>query len=1194
MNFKQIEMVGFKSFADPIKISFTDGITAIVGPNGCGKSNVADAIRWVLGEQSSKMLRGTSMQDVIFKGTEKRKSLSFCEVSLCFDNSNKIFKSEYEEIVITRKLYRSGESEYLINRMPSRLKDIVELLRDSGIGKSGYSIIGQGKVSEIMNAKPIDRRAIFEEAAGIANFKAKKVEAERKLERTHDNLTRINDILAEIDRQLTPLKRQSETAKIYLDLKEKLKVLEINEYIYQYDYASDNKAAIQTKIDAILEEMSLRQKDLDNTISDYNSTYEEINNIDVKIAQLRDKVLELTVGLEKQAGETNLVREKLRYYAQEKERLTLDFDKYKKLVDDAKESLYNAQTSISAKQSELYNKRSDLTELNDKFGVITKELESGESQVQDAQKKLFDTLSKLGDVKAQLSALETEKNVYTNANASLQGNVKEFNAKFADANSNLDKVKSQIVYLQNTKAALEKNVGMLSNAYDNSNSDLHALQENIQEITSNIVSLQNRKKMLEDMQREYEGYAGSVKRLLTDADSSSAVSSKIIGVVGNLIKVPSTYSTAIEMALGNAVQNVITKSDDDAKQLINYLKQRDYGRVTFLPVNTVKPRYFDNKYNSLLSSKGCFGLASDLISYDKSIAPVISSLLGSTVVVSDENVAVSMARQSGYSFRIVTLDGDIITPQGSITGGSKKKSTTSILSRETVIKETDSMLAKLSTDKTAQIAKFNELQTKCNSLFAEIKSQTDKLHDLDVEIATNNEIVNSWTSVATDLENQINKANSEIAKNNQMLAGIENEISKINTEQDKYSVSAEVSGGGSEFSTLRQKRDEYNLNITALKVDIASLESDILSLEQDVARYSGELETNSRLAHDTEVALSSITREFNLASQNVNSMESSKEHTSNTQELQETKKILGGLDEHKLQLQSRLRLLEEQRMNFTADVNRLQDKKYKQDLEMTKIDTDIETLQERVWTEYEVTYSTALPYKLETFDVKGGLQEINGIKKEIQKLGNINVNAIEDYKVMEERHGTMYEQAQDLIKAEDELRQIIKELSGEMKERFDNEFNEINANFSVVFKELFGGGKAHLELVESESGDELEAGVDIIAEPPGKKLSNISLLSGGEQALTSIAILFAIIRRRPMPFCLLDEIEAPLDEANVGRFAKYLKRYSNETQFIVITHKKPTMEHADVLYGVTMEESGVSKIVSVKLSEAVKNVENEN
>ncbi len=1189
MNFKQIEIVGFKSFADPIKLTFSDGITAIVGPNGCGKSNVADAIRWVLGEQSSKMLRGTCMQDVIFKGTEKRKSLSYCEVSLCFDNSNKIFNSEFEEIVITRKLYRSGDSEYMINRAPCRLKDIVDMLHDSGIGKSGYSIIGQGKVEEIINSKPEDRRAIFEEAAGIAKFKFKKTEAERKLQRTQDNLTRINDIISEIDRQLAPLKRQSETAKIYLELKEKLKILEINEYIYQYDYASDNKQAIQTKIDAIMEEMALRQKDLDNTINDYNSTYDEINNIDSNIAKLRDQILELTVGIEKQAGETNVVREKLRYYESEKQRLTQDVDKYKATLATDKEQLYTTSNAIEAKQSELYALRSEVSELNDKFNAITTQLQTGENEVQDTQKKLFDTLSRLGDVKAQLSALETEKNTYTSNIAEYTNTLTEIEAKYSANDKLLHQSKLNIATLNSTKSGVNNKLNDLVNAQDNTNGELQSLQTKLNEINSNIITMQNRKKMLEDMEREYEGYAGSVKRLLTDAEHNKALSSKIVGVVASLIKVPQTYSTAIEMALGSAVQNIVTSTDNDAKELINYLKQREYGRVTFLPVNTVKPRYLDSRFNSLLNTNGCFGVASKLVQYDNSISSVVASLLGSTVIVNNITTAVNMAKSSNYSFRIVTLEGDIINPQGSITGGSKKSNIANLLSRENNIKQAEQMIVKLMADKQSSTNAYNDTMARYNSITASLNDVRTKLHDLDIDIATETEVANKYTTIATDLENQINKLNSDIAKSNQILSGITAEIERINSEQGDYTVSTELTESGSQFSKLRQKRDEYNLAITKNKVRVASLESDIVALQQQVARVKADIENTTQVLAKAEADLAEITKEYNSIRQNVTELESSIEHREGVEQLAKAKTALGNLDEHKLDMQSRLRLLEEQRMNLHAEVGRLQDKKYKQDLELTKIDTDIEQLQERVWTEYEVTYTTALPYRQETFDVKGGLQEINSIKREINKLGNINVNAIEDYKVLSERHGTMYEQAQDLIKAEDELRQIIKELSNEMTDRFNEEFNKINENFGLVFKELFGGGQARLELVESD--DVLEAGVDIKAEPPGKKLSNITLLSGGEKALTAIAILFAILRLKPMPFCLLDEIEAALDEANVGRFAKYLRKYSTETQFIVITHKKPTMEHADVLYGVTMEEKGVSKIVSVKLSEAVKNVE---
>lgn len=1190
MNFKQIEMVGFKSFADPIKITFNNGITAIVGPNGCGKSNVADAIRWVLGEQSSKMLRGTSMQDVIFKGTEKRKSMSFCEVSLLFDNSNKIFKSDYEEICITRKLYRSGESEYLLNHTNCRLKDITELLHDSGIGKSGYSIIGQGKVEEIINSKPIDRRAIFEEAAGIAGFKAKKVDAERKLERTRDNLVRITDIVSEIDRQLKPLKHQAEVAKKYLELKEKLKVLEVNAYIYQYDYAAANKAEIEEKINAIVEEMNLRQGKLDQVILDYNNTFEKVNSIDADISGLRDIILNITVQLEKQAGQTNLINEKIQTREQELKRLN---EELLKLTENEQ----GFSQELNSKTSELNLKKNKLTELNKVmeqvsvyYEKINSELSQSENEAQETQRKLFETLSKLGDVKAQISALNAEKTTYSEQLKNLEVNVRTVKNKLIESRVNVTDCKKIIEKLNLQKEELNLSINEHLAEQNKLDSEFKQSETNLNNINSNILSLEHRKKMLEDMQREYEGYNGSVKRLLTDAEKNANLKNKIVGVLASLIKVPQNFQSAIEMALGSAVQNVVTFSDDGAKELINYLKQREYGRVTFLPINTIKERYFDNSFRKLLTSSGIFGVASELISYNKNIANIISNLLGATVVVDNINTAVNLAKQSRYSFRIVTLDGDVINPQGSITGGSKKAQVANLLSRETDIELSTKAILKLQTEKEELLKQISNLSNKLAAVNEVIKQKSNSLREVEISFAAETERYEKYNSICLSLEQESNSLSSEVAKTNQIIEGISNEISKIsNTENLNENPTTTLEQNNSQFTEMRSKRDDYANQITNLKVEIASISSEILSLESDIERIKFALSNAVSMREELNSALTE--NKNNLANLRGMAEQSGAESTVgvDTEKLNQTKIEVENLTNQKSTLQSTLRSLEEERMALGVEVNKLQDRKHQQEINLSKIDTDIETLQERVWTEYELTYNTAQDYKVADFDVKQGLQDINKLRREINGLGNVNVNAIEDSKLLEERHGNLYVQAQDLIKAEEDLKQIIKDLSDEMTARFDEAFNQINSNFGVVFKELFGGGSAKLQLVQSE--DMLEAGVDIVAEPPGKKLSNITLLSGGEKSLTAIAILFAILRLRPMPFCLLDEIEAALDEANVARFAKYLQRYSEETQFIVITHKKPTMEHADALFGVTMEEKGVSKVVSVKLTDAIKNIE---
>ncbi len=1190
MNFKQIEMVGFKSFADPIKITFDNGITAIVGPNGCGKSNVADAIRWVLGEQSSKMLRGTSMQDVIFKGTEKRKSMSFCEVSLLFDNSNKIFKTDYDEICITRKLYRSGESEYMLNRTTCRLKDITELLHDSGIGKSGYSIIGQGKVEEIINSKPIDRRAIFEEAAGIAGFKAKKVDAERKLERTRDNLVRITDIVSEIDRQLKPLKHQAEVAKKYLELKEKLKVLEVNAYIYQYDFAASNKAEIEEKINAIVEEMNLRQGKLDQVILDYNNTFEKVNTIDNEISNLRDVILNITVELEKQAGQTNLINEKIQTRELEVKRLNEELNKLN-------ENEIAFSQELNNKTNELNNKKDKLTELNNtikdvtvNYEKINSELTKSEDDAQETQRQLFETLSKLGDVKAQISALNAEKTTYSENLKSLENNLSTVKGKLIESRVNVSDCKKTIEKLNAKKQELSNEINEHLTEQNRLDSEFKQNESNLNNINSNILSLEHRKKMLEDMQREYEGYNGSVKRLLTDAEKNANLKSKIVGVLASLIKVPQNFQSAIEMALGSAVQNVVTHSDDGAKELINYLKQREYGRVTFLPINTIKERYFDNSFRKLLNGNGIFGVASELISYNKNIANVISNLLGSTVVVDNINTAVALAKQSHYSFRIVTLDGDVINPQGSITGGSKKAQVANLLSRETDIELSQKAILKLQTEKESTLKTISVLSNKLSAVNEIIKQKSNELREVEISFAAETERYEKYNSICVNLESESNSLTGEIAKTSQIIDAISNQLSKISsTENINENPTTTFEQTSNQFSEMRSKRDEYANKITNLKVEIASISSEILGLESEIERIKFTISNSKTMREELNKTIAQNNEQLNNLKSSFNNVNTSSNINVDIKKLNDTKEEVNNLTAEKSNLQTTLRSLEEERMALGTEVGKLQDKKHQQEINLSKIDTDIETLQERVWTEYELTYNTAQDYKVPEFDVKQGLVDINKLRREINGLGNVNVNAIEDSKLLEERHGNLYVQAQDLIKAEDDLKQIIKDLSDEMTARFDEAFNQINSNFGIVFKELFGGGSAKLQLVQTD--DMLEAGVDIVAEPPGKKLSNITLLSGGEKSLTAIAILFAILRLRPMPFCLLDEIEAALDEANVARFAAYLKRYSEETQFIVITHKKPTMEHADALFGVTMEEKGVSKVVSVKLTDAIKNIE---
>ena len=1188
MNFKQIEMVGFKSFADSTKIKFEEGINAIVGPNGCGKSNIADAVKWVLGEQSSKNLRGTSMQDVIFKGTEKRKGSSFCEVSLAFDNHNKVFNTPYEEFTVTRKLYRSGVSEYLINGNPCRLKEITEMLYNSGVGKSGYSIISQGMVDKIVNSKPHERRVIFEEAAGIAGFKAKKDEAEKKLERTQINLDSINNVLSEIDRQLKPLQKQSETAKIYLELKEKLKLLEVNAYIYQYDSANDNKAIIQERIDGILEELNLKQNKLDKVIDDYNASFDKLNHLDGDIKVLNDRILELTIGLEKSAGLSSVIKEKIRALVSDDSRLAEEMEKKTNLSNSMKDRLSQVEKSLERASSDLCEKRAKLADKEEQYESIAGELASGEDEALDTQKKLFESLNKLGDTKAKISALNAEL-------ASYQENANRFMQEKSTIVSKLKELeeteKDCVKILGAEKANKEESAKKLDKLIVEQNEKLaetKTLELDINSLNTSIVSLHQKKKLLEDMQKEFDGFNGSVKRLLKDAERIGELRRRIVGVVASLIDVPEKFQNAVEMALGSAVQNIVTENEEDAKYLIKYLKDNQYGRITCLPINKVKPRNLDLVYARSLNSPNCFGIAKDLIKYNAKIEPVMSSLLGSTVVVLDMNEAVSLANKTGYGFRIVTLDGDIVAPTGSMTGGSKKSFGTNLLSRDSDIGAVIREIEEATRERARKTDELKFAMEQYEAISKEVKEVSSALHEYEISCAKVNEIYVSITDSKTETLNSLNKVESEIAKCGQIIDGIKKELSKYDGENHE-DINANILANNNNFSALKEKKEKLSGEVTELKIAIAGITTEIQNYQTEIERLKYEIGLN-------EQELESVARLFNANKEELKSQEAkvseidNKENVSkNTADLNQTKAELLALENSKGELQVNLRNLDEERMNLTTEVSRLQDKKYQQDLNLTKVDTDIEAMQERVWTEYELTYATALDYKKPDFDLKQGLQDIARIKREISGLGNVNVNAIEDYKLLQERHGGMYEQAQDLIKAEEDIKKVIKDLADEMTTQFVTEFNKINTNFGIIFKELFGGGNAKLELIDSDNV--LEAGVEIYAEPPEKKLKNTQLLSGGEKALVAIAILFAILRLKPMPFVLLDEIEAPLDEANVFRFVQYLRRYSHETQFIVITHKKPTMENSDCLFGITMEEKGVSKVVSVKLSDAVKMAE---
>ncbi|MBO5022433.1 MAG: chromosome segregation protein SMC [Clostridia bacterium] len=1192
MIFKKIEMIGFKSFADRTIIEFGDNFTAIVGPNGCGKSNVSDAIRWVLGEQSAKTLRGDSMQDVIFNGTEKRKSLSYCEVTLTFDNSARFFNFDYDELAITRKLYRSGESEYLINRNTCHLKDITNLLYNSGLGKNGYSVISQGKVTELVDAKPENRRAMFEDAAGISKYKNDKRDAERKLERTSDNLTRVKDILSEIERQMGPLKKQAENAKKYLEYKASLKDLEVNAYIYQYENAKDVKEAINLKLDAISRQLDVREGDLATANEQYEKAMFDLDNFDKMLSALNEKILDLTVGLEKQESETKLARERVNFTLKENDRLNLDKTNCNTAIEIGEEERANKIEELQELQSDLESLEKSFEELSQSYLAVANELALNEDEAGQGQQRVIETLGSLGDIKSSLSRLSAEKEILSTNLANLESDVKELAVKKTDSENQLSSIKTLLSQQEEELSNLKQQADKLASANYLDERKLKELENEKFNTSTQIKVYENRKKLLTDLQNEYEGYSYAVKKLLKEGERNPDIKKHIFGVVASLIKVPEKYETAIEVALGGSVQNIVTYDENGAKCLIDFLKRNSYGRATFLPISSMKRRDIDKKL--FAGKEGCFGVASDLVDYDKQIDNVVSNLLGGTVIVDNTNTAIALAKSTGYAFRIVTLDGDVVNPQGSLTGGSKKAESSNLMGREREIETLGISIAKLEEHLSQISRELEKNTTEHEDNKKKLVAINQNKNNLEVAIAGTKEKLAKFMSVVEETADNLKVAEMETVTVQNKIKLINEELSRSEKIQSALSGNKEdadelIKEKREKFEKLREKREQINDNILAVKVELAETKTKISTMQDNINRIENELGRQKTNLVSIDEQIEQNEQFIASCEQLIKEKLASAPSSAKKQELESYLEKRKVAEEDKAKLSVKIKELDGQKASLMDDISNLKDKKFREEMNLAKVDTELEQMQERIYEEYSLSYSTCLEFRKADFDINEAMPQINKLKKDINALGYVNVNAIEDCKALLERYDDLNGQAEDLEKAQDDLNKIIKDLSGIMIEKFNNELARINESFKLTFKELFGGGTAKLAL--ADENDPLESGVEIFAQPPGKKIQNMTLLSGGEKSLTAMAVIFAILRIKPLPFCLFDEVEAALDDSNVEIVDKYLKKLSTETQFILITHKKPTMEYANALFGVTMEEKGVSKIVSVLLSDAIKHAQ---
>lgn len=1199
MNFKKVELAGFKSFADKIEIKFDSGVTAIVGPNGCGKSNVADAIRWVLGEQSSKSLRASSMQDVIFNGTEKRKSLSYCEVTLTFDNTDRYFNYDNDEVSLTRKLYRSGESAYLINRNECRLKDIINLLFDSGIGKEGYSIIGQGKVEEIISSKPVDRRVIFEDAAGISKFKSRKIEAERRLERTRENIARVNDIISEIERQMGPLKRQAENAKAYLAFKDQLKDLEVNAYIFQYENAKNVKDAINLRIKSIMGELDVTTNKLNSASASYEQAMARLDVIDKEIENIHKEELRLTVELEQQSGEIKVIRERINNLGLQKDKLNTD--------------LLNANNALIKDNAELDFKTKQQTETDEKIGALrlaydemSKQyielidtITEKEEEQSSSQQKMYEAMDKLSDIKSNYSKYQAEKIMLEESLKQAQDKAGEIEGSLTDKEKEVQDLTKSCKELFENKTKTAQDYADAKFKQESLATQVRETEEERANLVTKIQVYENKKRLLEDMQNAFEGYQFAVKKLLQEAKNNQGIKDKMMGVIANLITVPKEYETAIEVALGSAVQNIVTFNQQGAKDLIEFLKTNRYGIATFLPINSIKPRNISYEDKSVLTKSGVLGVASELISYSSDIDNVISNLLGTTIIVKDMDTAIMLSNSTKLSYKLVTLGGDVINPSGSMTGGSRKLEAANLISREREIQTLAVEIQKMQAQLLECNGKLQEISEKIKYYNENLPKLLEERNNAEIAFVKEDERFKQAKNALEDLREEIET--QTLTKNHimQRIEVISEELNsidelEISAKESREDVTKFMNERQGVFSELKAKRESLSEQMTLVKVQIASGEQSLSSINSDILRINQDIDKQNEIITHISREIAEIDDIISSGEDMIKSHLNKAENADKKRALDEIKTKQEKLDEDKQNTQIQIRSLDEEKQKLNEDIAKINDKKFAEEMHLGKVDTELENMQERIYEDYSLTYETCLEFKRPDFDFQTAMPEIYRIKKEINKLGPINVNAIEDVKLLLERYEEKTANVNDLTKAESELTEIIRDLSNEMTNRFNTAFSKINENFRVTFKELFGGGNARLELTESETGDPLDSGVDIVAEPPGKKLQNITLLSGGEKALTAIAILFSILKLRPMPFCLLDEIEAALDDSNVERFAQYLKRFSKVTQFIVITHRKPTMELADALYGVTMEEKGVSKTVSVKLADAIKNLEQEN
>ncbi|MCG8541012.1 MAG: chromosome segregation protein SMC [Clostridia bacterium] len=1186
MYLKKLEAHGFKSFADKIEIDFKNGITGIVGPNGSGKSNVIDSVRWVLGEQSPKTLRGSRMEDIIFNGTSHRKPLGMAEVSLTFNNSQGFLPIDYSEVTITRRLYRSGESEYLINKVPCRLKDIRELLMDTGIGIDGYSLIGQGQIDSILSNKPDDRRQIFEEAAGIVKFKSRKIEAERKLDNTNQNLIRIEDILGELESRVEPLKKQSEKAKAFLELSEELKDLEINMFLRDIDDVKRKLKAEEEQFNIVETQHSnylVKREGLGNNQLECQNKIESLQN---DIQDMKENYFEIINTTKKLEGDKVLYEEKIQNIENNISRIKGEIDSISIQDKDINIQL----SSLLTESDELENLLSENNELllneNKKSQDMIRFITTHQEKSEDYKSKVIEVLNSISSSKSEINSINAIKKNIVNRIQKIEDERHNLLDSERENLENLRLIEDEIDKIKNSlkEKTLEKEDLIAEN--NKYNNEYQTLLKTYESERNNLRDLQSERRLLEAMDKSYEGFSASVRKTLQLCQDQRGIGKGVHGVVAELMSIPKEYEIAMEVALGYSMQNIVCNAEDDAKAIIKYLKENNLGRVTFLPLSNVHSRQRDQEINFKVKDfKGYIGVASNLISCSKQYNSLFHYLLGKTLIVDNIDSALKISKLV-RKFKIVTLEGDVINPGGTITGGSYKSKISNVFSRKRKLVELGSKVSKLNNLVNQYGHDLKEYKNNLEDINEKLKINSSAAENIRLMLIRKENILSNIKNQGHSLNLSMETLKKELEELKGELSDMEETVVKkqsLISSLKSESIEAEKNIKDIEVLIEEKQRESNSLNeyITSIKVNLASEKEKRDNVLKEISRIKSTINVWKDNKINKENELSKLEAEKESYMENLDSIIISindneilsKQIDYNVKKFDEEKNIWNEKNKD---------LIEKIEVIDTA-LNDLKESLHKIEVRRTRLELQYDNYIKKIWEKYELSYMDSLNYKKDIGDFNDASKRISHLNREIKKLGEVSLASIKEYEEVSERYSFLKSQKEDLIKAKESLKQVILELENTMKKQFIKSFHEINENFSVIFKELFSGGKAKLEL--EEDGNVLEGKIEIIAQPPGKKLQNLSLLSGGERALTAIALLFSILRTKPTPFCILDEIEAALDDVNIFRFADFLKEFTKNSQFIIITHRKGTMEIIDYLYGITMQEYGVSKVVSVKLSD---------